>query len=663
MTTKHFLSVLPSKPWRLLAALTMWGWIPAASGELCDAGQIVTPIHQVQGSGSASPMVGETVTVEGLVTKKVTQFSTNDRGLYLQTPADREDGDEATSEGIFVRLDTGVLEDIGENDLIRVKGTVVEHYNETRISPADQLAICQRAGEHSLAVKVRTLPASTILQKWQDGSDSMERYEGMKVLFSGTIIRPYSYDYAAYRNNMGLAREIQFKPTQLHRPGPEADALVESNRQNRIVLEEGDTKKNGDIGYYPPFGPADYPLRIGSTVTDIPVVIGYAYGKYFMVAAGQWQDTTVTAPTDPDYRWEPTAPPRSPDQYRAAGLNLLNFFTDDTVEGAPKSSGNRGAENPGDFYLQRLKLTRAIESMDADILALLEVGNNGKEAKSAIANLVATLNYGEPDADKHYLAVFPDTDKIGTDAISVGLIYRSSVFTASGDPEVLTMPRETSDSGGIIGQRDSLVQAFCQKDDNDSLCLTVIVNHFKSKRCSDCKDDTEKAPLQGCCTNLRVSAAVRLGEYVKPLTAAGKKVLVLGDFNAYGEEDPLYALTATTIDANENVRVSSVADIPGLPDFDKTAPLTAGYGLTSLVKAKQDARAFSYSYDAELGSLDHALASPNLVGGVSHVYDWHINSLESNLFEYSGEYTGDLPKGPGPGSCSDHDPVIVDFRL
>lgn len=45
------------------------------------------------------------------------------------------------------------------------------------------------------------------------------------------------------------------------------------------------------------------------------------------------------------------------------------------------------------------------------------------------------------------------------------------------------------------------------------------------------------------------------------------------------------------------------------------------------------------------------------------VADWHINSLESSLFEYGSQYTGTLFKSDNPFSASDHDPIIVDLRL
>lgn len=633
--------------------------------DLCSSSDPLTAIHNIQGTGGVSPMEGDTVLVEGLVTKKVTKFSKDNNGLYLQMPQNKEDGDEATSEGIFVRLDPDDMEAVNENDLLRVEGVVIENYGETRISPVTKKQVCQAAGTHGLAVKERTLPDNTVLQQSQDGESSMERYEGMKVNFTGKIIRSYSYDYDASRNNLVLAREVQFKPTQLMRPGTEADNLNKANQESRIVLEEGDFKKNGDIGYYPQFNPDDYPLRIGSTVTDIPVVIGYGYKKYFMVAVGQWGDTTVSAPSEAPYKKEPTPSGRQPGQQRAAGVNLLNYFTDAGVEDAPKASDNRGAANTEDFYLQRLKITRAITAIDADLLGLLEVDNNGRGARSAIADLVETLNFNQADKDKHYQFVFPDTDRIGTDAISVGMIYRPKVFTATGNPVLLDMPKEQQ-GDQVIGQRDSMAQEFCRTD-AVSICMTVVVNHFKSKRCSGCKDDpsdvNDNPPIQGCCTNLRVSASVRLGEYVKQLSDADKKVLLLGDFNAYGEENPIYLLTATDIAADENVKASSVADIPGLPGFNKSAVITKGYGLTSLVKEKHGKEGFSYSYGAELGSLDHALANEKLTPMITGAFDWHINSLESNLFEYSGKYTGKLPEDSTPSSYSDHDPVILDLNL
>ncbi|MCV5856613.1 hypothetical protein OFN53_38945, partial [Escherichia coli] len=69
-----------------------------------------------------------------------------------------------------------------------------------------------------------------------------------------------------------------------------------------------------------------------------------------------------------------------------------------------------------------------------------------------------------------------------------------------------------------------------------------------------------------------------------------------------------------------------------------------GYGLNNLNTLLHGTDTFSYTYSGELGNLDHALASNSLAQKVVAIEDWHINSLESNLFEYGSKYTGDMPK-------------------
>ena len=65
-----------------------------------------TPIGAIQGSGYASPLTGQTRSIEGVVTghddeigQSTSGLFPEDRGLYVQ---DAGDGDDATSDGIFV---------------------------------------------------------------------------------------------------------------------------------------------------------------------------------------------------------------------------------------------------------------------------------------------------------------------------------------------------------------------------------------------------------------------------------------------------------------------------------------------------------------------------------------------------------------------------------
>src|SRR4029079_16540072 len=60
-----------------------------------------TPIHDVQGDGAASPMIGDQVLVEGVVTAAITRSDRLD-GFFIQAPDGAADTDPSTSEGVYV---------------------------------------------------------------------------------------------------------------------------------------------------------------------------------------------------------------------------------------------------------------------------------------------------------------------------------------------------------------------------------------------------------------------------------------------------------------------------------------------------------------------------------------------------------------------------------
>ncbi|MDR9825773.1 GlyGly-CTERM sorting domain-containing protein, partial [Vibrio sp. FNV 38] len=72
---------------------------------------------------------------------------------------------------------------------------------------------------------------------------------------------------------------------------------------------------------------------------------------------------------------------------------------------------------------------------------------------------------------------------------------------------------------------------------------------------------------------------------------------------------------------------------------------------------------FSYSYNDEVGSLDYMLADPKLMPFIIDGTDWAINAVESTLFEYTREHTGDLTKFDDAFRSSDHDPAIIVIKF
>ena len=73
------------------------------SVELLACGDPATPIHDIQGSGTTSPLAGMTnVVIEGVVVGDYQDTTTQFSGFHLQEEDADTDANPATSEGIFV---------------------------------------------------------------------------------------------------------------------------------------------------------------------------------------------------------------------------------------------------------------------------------------------------------------------------------------------------------------------------------------------------------------------------------------------------------------------------------------------------------------------------------------------------------------------------------
>ncbi|WP_287873167.1 ExeM/NucH family extracellular endonuclease [Aeromonas sp.] len=662
----------------------------------------LTPIPTIQGTGSGSALATQTVTDKnGNVTGKVSPGTFNVRGIvtalgqsltkgfYLTDPVG--DGNPATSDGIFVYLSdkdfATKYKDIKPGAELCLEAKVEEYYGGTQLKPTFE------SGKARVQVTTQGLNVPTSVLQVNEGeslAQAMNRYEGMRVRLDSSsdlhLTRNYGFDYKVYRNNVELSHKAPLlKPTQIHVASSlEAVALATKNGSNRLVVESDNKAPDGVLPWFPGWDADQGYLRLGDQLTGLEGVIVYNKDAFRLVVPG---DVTLTAgallrSTEEERQDAPTR--LSGSDLRIGSFNVLNYFTSHSSIGgalnvlckdqadADSAKGcNRGAKSQPEFEKQRTKIVNAITAMDADLLGLMEMENNGFEDNSALHNLVTRLNEQQKDASKHYayvrlpVSTLTDGKFFGGDAIMVAMIYRPALLTPSGDASVIKLPEQRYITGGVAktaGQRDSLVQTFTLAKSKEP--LTLVVNHLKSKG-SGCYENgdgkTEPADLQGKCTEFRVSAAKVLGEAVSKLPG---QVLLVGDFNSYAKEDPIRVLTDYNPATSERKIVSASHTFIGDQSYEQLGrEVTRSYGLIDLNVKFNKEKAISYSYEGELGTLDYALANPVLASKVAGVADWHINSFESNLFEYGSQYTGTLLKSDNPFSASDHDPIIVDLRL
>ncbi|MCS3832485.1 putative extracellular nuclease [Aeromonas veronii] len=663
----------------------------------------ITPIPTIQGTGSASALATQTVTDKnGNVTGKISTGTFNVRGIvttlgqsltkgfYLTDPVG--DGNPATSDGIFVYLNdkdfATKYKDIKPGAELCLEAKVEEYYGGTQLKPTFE------SSKARLQVTAQGLNVPTSVLQVNEGetlAQALNRHEGMRVRLDSSsdlhLTRNYGFDYKVYRNNVELAHKTPLiKPTQFHvANSADAVALATQNGSNRLVIESDINKiPDGVLPWFPSWDADQGYLRIGDQLTGLEGVIVYNKDAFRLVVPS---DVTLTAGAllrSPEEDRQDAPARLAGSDLRIGSFNVLNYFTSHSSIGgalnvlckdqadADSAKGcNRGAKSQPEFEKQRTKIVNAITAMDADLLGLMEMENNGFEDNSAINNLVTRLNEQQKDASKHYAYVrlpvtaLTDGKFFGGDAIMVAMLYRPALLTPSGDASIIKLPEQRYTTGGVAktaGQRDSLVQTFTLAKSKEP--LTLVVNHLKSKG-SGCYENgdgkTEPADLQGKCTEFRVSAAKVLGEAVSKLPG---QVLLVGDFNSYAKEDPIRVLTDYNPVTSERKIVSASHTFIGDQSYEQLGrEVTRSYGLIDLNVKFNKEKAISYSYDGELGTLDYALANPALASKVAGVADWHINSFESSLFEYGSQYTGTLLKSDNPFSASDHDPIIVDLRL
>ncbi len=651
-----------------------------------------TTIQEIQGEGASSPFIDGypyITTEDHFVTGVVSAVTTGlTKGFYLQ--ALENDGNDKTSEGLFIHTDVADTE-LKAGDVVCVKGKVQEYYSNTQLS-SDANSYVKTGTSNASLVTPLTIKEGETLR------DALERHEGMQVELSSAselfVTRNFSYDYDSRRNNMMLSHEAPlFKPTQLHAAESDAAvALAKENAANRIYLESDSKAPNGQIPYFPTFaqdldqnGSSEQHIRLGSRVEGLHGVVAYSYNEYRLIATNEVDSSNfVTSGDDFDVARK-AAPAIADSDLRVASFNVLNYFTSVADSGHDNPTGqNRGATNLDEFLIQQAKIVSAMNKMDADIIGLMEVENNGFGDGSAIQNLVDALNAEIDDVEDHYTYVeIEEQDKyqeeyFGSDAIMVAILYRANAVTPKEAAKVIVTPeqhiaentitrKEGTESNPAYDkyQRHSLLQTFTVKETGED--FSVVVNHFKSKG-SECieewiagVEDSEPADLQGNCNNFRVSAAKVVSEALKDIDG---DVLVMGDLNAYGKEDPLLTLTDYSKEKyGRDIYTAAYTTIGGGELQVEKTKIEKGYGLHNLNTLLHGADTFSYTYSGELGNLDHALASSSLAQKVVAIEDWHINSLESNLFEYSSKYTGDMPKYKDAFSASDHDPVIIAIDL
>ncbi|MEO8366177.1 MAG: ExeM/NucH family extracellular endonuclease [Pseudoxanthomonas sp.] len=468
----------------------------------------VITIGRVQGHGDRSPMEGQPVIVQGVITG---EFIDELGGFFLQ---DAGDGDAESSDALFVvyaKPPTQPLKTaLHVGDAVRVSGRVFEDPGDGKAGTLTTLK-AERIEKAKVADPIVTV-ISAPPERW-------EIFEGMRV----TITAPLSLNGSdtRYAETSASFDGRLWTPSEVAAPGSKFFHEIETyNARRRIVLDDASNRRDRQNLWYLPAGIP----RAGSVASGAQGIVDQRHGGYRLQLTAPLQVSPAPRP----------AVPKVAGQLRVAVFNMENLFNGDGKGGGFPTG--RGAKNAAQLTAQVDKLVATLKALDPDIAALMELENDGYGPQSSLAQFVDALNAGGGDWR------FIDAGKgPGSDEIRVGLIYRKGRVSPVGKPATLEgAPFDCVSSRAC--SRVPLAQAFRR---GKRPAFVVVANHLKSKGCTGATGaDADQRDGQACWNALRVESAQRLDAWLKtdPTGHGSSLKLVVGDFNAYAMEDPVRRL-------------------------------------------------------------------------------------------------------------------------
>ena len=594
-------------------------------------------IAQIQGAGLRSANDNKLVVTEGIVTAH--KFN---NGFFLQSAND--DGDAATSEGIFVFTGTAPPASAGIGNLVRVTAMVEEFVPS---SNPNQLTITELT---SPTIEVLgsglALPAAIELTAAELGSEglpgTLERYEGMRVSVAQAVVVAPSGGSIQERDATAtsdgvfhvvlpdIARPFRepgigvLDASLASLPAGKNPPLFDTNPERLMVRSRGQV------------GASAVSVDTQAQVAGLIGVLDYFAGTWALlpdastppiVSGGRLPE----AVNDADY-----------DAVTIASFNVLRLF--DEV-----ADGNGAVTLTAEALDKRLAKT-AVSICDylktPDILGVVEIENLrvmgmlADRINSTCASAPVYVPYLEPGNDVGGINVgfLVNTRAVGSDKARVEVLAVQQV----GKDATLANP---NGSTSILNDRPPLLlRARVHQDNGASYPVTVIVNHLRSLNGIDDVGSGSSGWTTGG-ERVRVkrgAQAAYLAGLVESLQQADpdQNIVLVGDFNAFefsdGYVDVLGVIRGEAASADQVL--THVA-----------SPLTS-----LLIDGSQliadPARRYSYLFAGNAQNLDHVLVNEALIADAAGL---RVDHARINA-DFGVDNFGDAAV---PLRTSDHDPV------
>ncbi len=607
----------------------------------------VTPIHDIQGPGGSSPIVGASVTTRGIVT------GVRNNGFFIQEPDATVDADPATSEGILVFTSGAPPAAAAVGNLVQVTGTVAEFVptQDPLQPPLTELTsptVVLISGGHPLPVPV---PLTATFPDPAGPFDQLERVEGMRVsVASLTVVGPTlgnvnEANATATSSGVffgvvtGVARP--FREAGIQAPDPPPSGSIppiprfDSNPERIRVDSDGQTG-----------GPV-IDAGAGALVTNLVGPLDYSFRTYTVLPDPATPPSVAGGPTPIAV----AAPGER--EFTVAAYNLERFFdtVNDPAIGEPVLTAAA--------YDKRLDKA-AVGILDylrtPDILGIVEAEN--LTVLQDLATRISADAVAASQPDPQYVAYLEEGNDVG--GIDVGFLVKTApVVGATPRVEVVAVTQEgktttwidpSDNTARLLNDRPSLVlEAVVHDPDGGAFPVTVIVNHLRSLNGSNSNAPNGLTTEGDRVRRKRQAQAEFLANLVQARQTAdpAEAIVLVGDFNAFefndGLGDSMGVIEGTPSPDNETAVPGDGVDLvnPDLDNLSDTAPAADRY---------------SFIFDGNAQSLDHVVVNQALIAATSarRVEHPRINADFPETARNDGTTVARL---------ADHDPIVAYFQL
>ena len=596
-------------------------------------------VHDIQGSGSTSPLVGQVVTTNGIVT------GLKSNGFFLQTPDAQADANPNTSEGIFVFTSSAPPAAASIGNSVNVTGTVQEFIPSSDPASPPQTELVtpsvtlNSTGNPLPAPHIITAAETTAPSGTSNPLDSLEEFEGMRVAVpsltvsgstQGTITEPPA---TVFSNGVfigvvtGVARPFREPGIAISDPLPAgAPGTIPRFDENPERIRVDSDAQPGTVAL---------DVTAGTVITNITGPLDYGFRAYTI------DPDAATPPTVGAQPGSVPVPSPSPNEFTVASFNMQRFF--DTADDPSTSDPILTA---GAFARRVAKASLTIRTVQGlpDVIGVEEMEN--LTTLQTVATQINTDVVGGGGSNPNYMAYLAEGNDIG--GIDVGFLVKLSkinVIDVTQLHKTTTYTNPNTLAQDILNDRPPLqLRATALRPGGGSQAFTVIVNHLRSLSGVDDNTVDGSGTAGGRVRAKRRAQAEDLAGIIQARQAADPTewIITVGDMNAFrvndGYVDSIGTILGTPAPASQVTLASTDLVNPDQTDLIDTLPA---------------AQQYSYNFDGNAQTLDHVIVNPPALAKVTR---FAYARDDSDFAVKNYEFTNEL-------RISDHDQPIAYFDL